>query len=334
MDKKAAKELWRQIEIFAAYAFNKSHAASYGRITYETAYMKANYSVEYMTAMLTAESGDTDKISAIIHECDNMGIKVLPPDINECFGGFTVIEHEGANAIRFGFYTIKNFGEAIADAIIEERKRAGKFISLEGLLNRIRHKNFNKKSLEALIMAGALDSFGERGKLIYNLEALLEYNKGQKSMHSDQGSLFGEDTSHITLRECEPMSDDDRLTMEREILGVYVTGHPLDPFKERFAKSKHNIAMIHEGEIKPDQKIIIGGIIDIVKEITTKKGKKMAFITLTDFTGSIEAVVFPKTYESNRELVEADTVIAVQATVSERDGDLSVLINGIKKLEI
>lgn len=334
MDKKAAKELWRQIEIFAAYAFNKSHAASYGRITYETAYMKANYSVEYMTAMLTAESGDTDKISAIIHECDNMGIKVLPPDINECFGGFTVIDTEDGNkGIRFGFYTIKNFGEAIADAIIEERKRAGKFTSLEGLLNRIRHKNFNKKSLEALIMAGALDSFGERGKLLHNLEALLEYNKGQKSMHADQTSLFGDSATHITLRDCEPMNEDERLTIEKEILGVYVSGHPLDPFRERFAKSKHNIAMINEGEIKPDQKIIIGGIIDIAKEITTKKGKKMAFITLTDFTGSIEAVVFPKTYETHREIVEADTVIAIQATVSERDGDLSVLVNGIKKLE-
>lgn len=338
MDKKAAKELWRQIEIFAAYAFNKSHAASYGRITYETAYMKANYSVEYMTAMLTAESGDTDKISIIIHECENMGIKVLPPNINECFGGFTVIDTKDSQGndikgIRFGFYTIKNFGEAIADAIIEERKRVGKFISLEGLLNRVRHKNFNKKSLEALIMAGALDSFGERGKLLHNLEALLEYNKGQKTMHADQGSLFGEDTSHITLRDCEPMSADNRLTMEKEILGVYVSGHPLDPFRERFEKSKHNINMIHEGEIKADQKVIIGGIIDTVKEITTKKGKKMAFITISDFTGSIEAVVFPKTYEANREVVIEDTVIAMQATVSDRDGDVSVLINGIKKLQ-
>ena len=338
MDKKAAKEMWRQIEIFAAYAFNKSHAASYGRITYETAYMKANYSVEYMTAMLTAESGDTDKIAAIIHECENMNIKVLPPDINECFGGFTVIDtHDdqgnSIKGIRFGFYTIKNFGEAIADAIIEERKRAGKFTSLEGLLNRIRHKNFNKKSLEALIMAGALDTFGERGQLLYNLEALLEYNKGQKSMHADQGSLFGDDSSHITLKTCEPMNEDQRLTIEKEILGVYVSGHPLDPFRERFEKSKHNINMIHEGEIKADQKIIIGGIIDIVKEITTKKGQKMAFITISDFTNSIEAVVFPKTYEKNREIIIEDTIIAMQAVVSDRDGEKSVIINGIKKLQ-
>jgi len=337
MDKKVAKEMWRQIEVFAAYAFNKSHAASYGRITYETAYMKANYSVEYMTAMLTAESGDTDKIAAIIHECENMGIKVLPPDINECFGGFTVVDTQDADGndikgIRFGFYTIKNFGEAIADAIIEERKRAGKFTSLEGLLNRIRHKNFNKKSLGALIMAGALDSFGERGQLLFNLESLLEYNKGQKNMHADQGSLFGGDASHITLRSCDPMSEDERLTIEKEILGVYVSGHPLTPFKERFEKSKYNINMIHEDEVKNEQKIIIGGIIDTVKEITTKKGQKMAFVTISDFTGSIEAVVFPKTYEKNKEVVVEDTVIAVQAVVSDRDGEKSVIINGIKKL--
>ena len=227
--------------------------------------------------MLTAESGDTDKVAVIIHECEALGIKVLPPDINECFGGFTVVDHEGTPAIRFGFYTIKNFGEAIADAIIEERKRAGKFASLEGLLNRVRHKNFNKKSLEALIMAGALDSFGERGQLLHNLEALLEYNKGQKSMNADQGSLFGGDASHITLRPCDPMSDEERLTMEKEILGVYVSGHTLEPFKDRFEKSRHNIGMITSGELKGEQKVIIGGIIESVKEIMTKKGQKMAF---------------------------------------------------------
>lgn len=336
-----AKELWRQIEVFAAYAFNKSHAASYGRITYETAYMKANYPIEFMTAMLTAESGDTDKIAAIIHECNNMEIEVLPPDINECFGKFTAIpatgEKEDTNykpaAIRFGFYTIKNFGEAIADAIIEERKRAGKFTSLEGFLNRIRHRNFNKKSLEALIMAGAFDSFGERGKLLHNVESMLEYNKSMKSMHSDQGSLFGENTDHITLKETQPMSDEQKLAFEKELLGVFVSGHPLDPFRERFANAKANISKVHENIIKNEQKAILGGIINEVKEITTKKGDKMAFITLTDFTSSIEAVVFPRIYAKFKEILIPDTIVAVQATISERDGVKSLLINGIKKLE-
>ena len=335
-----AQELWRQIEVFAAYGFNKSHAASYGRITYETAYMKANYPVEYMTSMLTAESGDTDKISVIIHECENLGIKVLPPDINECFGGFTVIEagktssknNNIKNSIRFGFYTIKNFGESIADAIIKERKRAGTFQSLEEFLNRIRHKNFNKKSLESLIMAGALDSFGERGQLLYNLEALLEYNKNQKTMHSDQKSLFGEHTSHITLKTCNPLSIEEKLAMEKEVLGVYISGHPLEPFREQFEKSKYNIGMIHVNEIIKDQNIILGGILESVKEISTKKGQKMCFVILSDFTGSIEGVVFPKTYETNKEIFKEDTVVVIKAKVSKRDEQKSIIIEGIKKL--
>lgn len=335
MKPKAAKELWRQIEVFAAYAFNKSHAASYGRITYETAYMKANYPVEYMTAMLTAESGDTDKIAVIIHECEQLGITVLPPDINECFGGFTVIPktEENPAAIRFGFYTIKNFGEGIADAIIEERKRGGKFTSLEDLLNRVRHRNFNKKSLEALIMAGALDIFEDRGKLLANLDALLDYNKGQKNMHSDQGSLFGDASSHITLFDAPVLTDDEKLVMEKNILGVYVSGHPLDKFRKRFDSSKYNIKQILSDEIDDGQKIIIGGIIESVKEIMTKKGQKMSFLTMSDFTGTIEAVVFPKTFESHRSILVTDTVVAVQAKVSLRDGQKSILIEGIKRLE-
>ncbi len=335
MTQAIADELWNQIETFAAYGFNKAHAASYGRITYETAYMKANYPIEFMTAMLTAESGDTDKIAAIIHECKNMNIEVLPPDINECFGKFTAIPAttEKPAAIRFGFYTIKNLGEAISDAVIEERKRAGLFESLEDFLNRIRHKNFNKKSLEALVMAGALDSFGERGQLMANIESMLEYNKSVKSMHTDQGSLFGGTASHITLKKSEPMKQEQKLLYEKEILGVFVSGHPLDPFKERFANAKSNIAMIHSNEIKNEQKIIIGGIIDAVKEITTKKGDKMAFLTISDFTSSIEAVIFPRTYKKNIDILIPDTIVALQAVVSDRDGQKSVIINGIKKLE-
>lgn len=335
MKQEIADELWNQIETFAAYGFNKAHAASYGRITYETAYMKANYPIEFMTAMLTAESGDTDKISEIIHDCKKMNIEVLPPDINECFGKFTAIPKtkEKEASIRFGFYTIKNLGEAIADAIIEERKRAGKFTSLEDFLNRIRHKNFNKKSLEALVMAGAFDSFTERGQLMHNIEAMLEYNKSVKTMHADQSSLFGGEASHITLKKHDPMIFDEKLALEKEILGVYVSGHPLDPFRKKFDSAKVNIQMIYNGEVKNEQKIIIGGIVEQVKEITTKKGDKMAFLTIADFTSSIEAVVFPRTYQKNKDFLIPDTIVAVQAAVSNRDGSHSVIINGIKKLE-
>ena len=334
MKPQAVEELWDQIETFAAYGFNKSHAASYGRISYETAYMKANYPVEYMTAMLSAESGDTDKIAIIIHECASMNIEVLPPDINECFGSFTIIQNDEKNAIRFGFYTIKNFGEGIADAIIQERKRAGKFNSLEDLLNRVRHKNFNKKSLEALIMAGALDQFGERGSLLGNLEALLQYNKEVKSMHSDQASLFGNiGQSHISLKETEPLSKEDCLAMEKEILGVYVSGHPLDHMRDRFKKSSYHLGMISTGEIRNEQTVVVGGIIETVKVINTKKGDKMAFITLSDFTGSAEVVVFPKLYKEHAELLVEDAIIAIHGKMSDKDGKQSLLMQGVKPLQ-
>lgn len=331
-----ADELWDQIETFAAYGFNKSHAASYGRITYETAYMKANYPVEYMTAMLTAESGDTEKIATIIHECKAMGIAVLPPHINECYGGFTVIPATTSSkpAIRFGFYTIKNFGEAIADAIVEERKRKGPFTSLEDFLNRIRHKNFNKKSLESLIMAGALDVFGKRGDLLGNLDELLSYNKEIKNTHADQHSLFVDiGSSHMSLRQIHDIDDKTLLAMEKEVLGVYVSSHPLEPYRERFAKSNYNIAMVHEDDtVRNEQTVIIGGIIESPKIITTKKGEKMAFFTLSDFTGSIEVVVFPKSYESYRDNIVEDTVIALKGKVGDKDGTKNIIIVGIKLL--
>ncbi len=335
MKQSIADELWHQIETFAAYGFNKAHAASYGRITYETAYMKANYPIEFMTAMLTAESGDTDKISEIIHDCNSMNIEVLPPDINECFGKFTAIPatSEKSAAIRFGFYTIKNFGEAIADAIIEERKRVGKFTSLEDFLNRIRHKNFNKKSLEALVMAGAFDSFGERGQLLHNIESMLEYNKSVKTMHADQGSLFGGTASHITLKKAESMSSDEKLDFEKEILGVYVSGHPLDSFKEKFKDKKHTIKKILEGGSVPEKGYHIAGIIEQVKEINTKKGDKMVFLTLTDFSGSIEAVVFPRVYKKNQDIILEDMIVKVEVNISDRDGKKYLIINNLEKLE-
>src|SRR3989344_2914254 len=175
MSGKKAEELWRLIEPFAAYGFNKAHAASYGRVAYQTAYMKANFPAEYMTAVLTAESGDVEEISKIIEECKRMGFEVLPPDVNESFSDFTVVK--GVNKIRFGLLSIKNFGEEIGKGIIRERKTNGPYKTYSDFLYRIKHKNFNKKSLESLMMAGALDTLGERGQLMANLEEALAWNR-------------------------------------------------------------------------------------------------------------------------------------------------------------
>ncbi len=279
MTDKKAQELWKLIEPFAAYGFNKAHAASYGRVAYQTSYMKANFPAIYMSAVLTADSGDVEKIAEIIAECKRMKIPILPPDINESFSQFTVIRGDEAailpenatpqqiadskvDRIRFGLVTIKNFGQGIATAIIEERKRGGPFTSLVDFLDRIRDRNLNKKSLEALIKVGALDSFGiDRGVLLGNVETLLAHNKEHEKRPENQDSLFGlmADTSTIPtlkLAEIPPAAPIEKLTWERELLGLYLSGHPLDRYQDMIGKQKTDIARIKTTEInisKEDQ---------------------------------------------------------------------------------
>ncbi len=345
-----ADKLWKLIEPFAAYGFNKAHAASYGRVAYQTAYMKANFPVEYMSAVLTADSGDTDKISEIIQECVRMGIEVLPPDVNESFSPFSVVPekndkvngedrkgtlgHEDAK-IRFGLMTIKNFGEGIADSIIRERLDNGPYESLQNFLSRVTSKNLNKKSLESLIKAGALDRFGERGELLHNMETLLSFNKEETyGKESSQESLFEDlDSSEVhalTLEKCKPALKAEKLIWEKELLGVYVSGHPLDDFKEELEKRPS------VGHIKNDSRngipVVTAGMIEAVRELLTKKGDRMAFVTLGDGTESIEMVAFPESFKANQELFEVGICIAVKGKLNIRNDEPSILIDRVKKL--
>lgn len=335
MSEKKSKELWSLIEPFAAYGFNKAHAASYGFVAYQTAYMKANYPVEYMCAILTSESGDVDKISEIVSECQKMNIKILPPDINESFGGFTVVKNSkdsNGGVIRFGFYTIKNLGKDISDAIIEERKN-GKFKSIADFFERITHKNLNKKSVEALAKSGALDTLGQRGIILGNLEKLLNFNKEFKK-ESNQGSLFGDiggvDTN-LSLDEYEDSSLLEKLSWEKELLGLYVSGHPLDPYKEKIQKLGTEIKKIKEN-INAGSQIIVASIITSVRIINTKNNTRMAFVKINDYTGSIEAVIFPKVFELHKDIIEVDQVIAFEGKVTKRNEEKSISIERIKKL--
>ncbi len=337
MEKKKTEELWALIEPFAAYGFNKAHAASYGRVAYQTAYMKANFPVPYMTAILTAESGDIEKVSEIIHECGRMGIEVLPPDVNECFGGFTVIKNDDPtkrDAIRFGFYTIKNLGTDIADAIIEERKARGRFTSLPDFLERVTHKNVNKKSLEALIKSGAMDSFGERSMLVANIENLTEFNKSFSKNNKDQGSLFGGDLapkSKLTLVDAPPADQKTRLAWEKELLGLYVSGHPLDSIRDKIEKSGNTISRV-KATGRQDESIALASVIQTVKIIITKKNQQMAFIQLEDLTGTIEAVAFPETYKTYANILMEDKVVAIKAKVKIREGEKTIMIDSIKEI--
>ncbi len=331
LEKNKAEQLWKLIEPFAAYGFNKAHAASYGRVAYQTAYMKANYPVEYMSAVLTADAGDTDKIAEIIHECERMNIEVLPPNINESFEDFSVVPNK--NMIRFGLTTIKNFGAGIAEAIITERKKGGKFTSLQDFLNRISDKGLNKKSLEALICTGAFDEFVERGKLFANLENLLAYNKERLAgMAAEQNSLFGPDETinKLTLKESPPATTTQKLLWEKELLGIYVSGHPLDEYKSEVEK-RPVISQIKNS--RQGTTVVTTGLIENVKELITKKGDKMAFVKLVNQTDNIETVVFPETFQTYRNLLEPGTCVAVKGKFNLRNDEPSILIDKIKVLK-
>jgi len=332
-----AEKIWKLIEPFAAYGFNKAHAASYGRVAYQTAYMKANYPVEYMSAVLTADAGDVEKISEIIHECIRMDIEVLPPDINESFGPFSVVPAKDSvpAKIRFGLTTIKNFGEGIAESIIDERKANGQFKSLQDFLTRITSKNLNKKSLEALIMSGSFDRFQDRGTMLANIEMLLSYHKEQShGKESAQDSLFGgmqDALIHtLTLAPSTPATKTEKLLWEKELLGVYVSGHPLDAYKEELAK-RPRIAVLKK-ESRNGIPVVTAGMIESVRELLTKKGDRMAFILLGDGMESIELVAFPEIYRTYTSLFTVGSCIALQGKLSMRNEEPTVIIEKIKPL--
>jgi len=336
LNEKKAQELWSLIEPFAAYGFGKAHAASYGQVAYQTAYMKANYPVEYMTAIMTSESGDIEKVAEIIGECKKMKIDVLPPNINESFGGFTVVhgsDKPTGREIRFGFYNIKNLGTDISDSIIEERKKNGKFKSLEDFFERINHKNLNKKSVEALAKCGAMDELADRNMIVGNLETLLAFNKESRGGGS-QDSLFGAIGGikvNLSLVEQPKVTMKEKLIWEKELLGLYVSGHPLDEFREKIEKSGTLIKKA-KTEIKAGTPVTIAAIIDTVKMVTTKSNKRMAFIRLSDFSDSIEAVIFSELYEKNKDILLPDTIIALSGKVTERNGEKSLMIEKFKKI--
>jgi DNA polymerase-3 subunit alpha len=353
-DEKKATEVWAWLEPFAAYGFNKAHSASYGRVAYQTSYLKANYPTEYMTAVLSAESGDMDTITAVMAECKRMNIPVLAPDVNESFGDFTAIKNANSEGlsekakklaatnpddkdkIRFGLYTIKNLGTEISDAIVAERKRGGRFTSVANFLERVKHKNLNRKSLESLTRAGALDSLNEeRGKLLFNLESLTLYHQNIIKSGEDQSSLFGlmNDQSSIPqlkLKDCEPATQKEKLAWEKELLGLYVSGHPLDVHKEKFANNNNTIKKIKESP--EGLNVVAGGLLEEVKPIMTKKGDTMAFGRLGDYTGTIELVFFSKLFADQKAVIQPDLCVAVKGRMSYRNGEASIVVEAVKKL--
>lgn len=325
-----ANQVWTWIEPFAAYGFNKSHTASYALVGYQTAYMKANYPVEFMAAVMTAESNDEDKIYAAVEECKKMGIAVLPPDVTESYGDFTVIDEK---TIRFGLRAIKNLGSDVVRKIIDSHKSGVRFENLEHFLSESYTKNLNKKSWEALVKAGALDRFGERAQLLATTEHVLDFLREHfRQDNVGQSSLFGASlqVGKLQLKTgIPPATIAEILGWEKEHLGLFVSAHPLDAYRDvlRSFTNLNNLPNIGDG-----QSVTVGGIINKYKRTLTKKNDPMAFFTLQDLTGTSEVLVFPKVMVQALPYLDLDRIVQVKGRVSDKDGERKIIAEEIKDI--
>jgi DNA polymerase III subunit alpha len=343
VDQKVAEKFWTNLEGFADYAFNKSHAACYGMIAYQTAYLKAHYPAAFMAALMTSDFDNTDRLAIEINECQHMGIEVLPPDVNESFVEFGVVPKE--NKIRFGMAAIKNVGSNAVEEILRAREANGKFDSLESFFTNVNSRIANRKTMESLIKAGALDRFGDRSVLLNNLEYLMSFAaRTQKQLGTGQTDLFGEATQtsglgapKLSLIESDPTyTMGEMLQWERELLGIYLSQHPLDDYEDALLSLTNPITDL--GSVPEGSTVTIGGIINSLREITTKNGQKMAFVQLADMTSEIELVVFPKVHTENEALWIRDKIVLVKGQTSRRgqngtSGELKVLAEDAKELK-
>jgi DNA polymerase-3 subunit alpha len=332
-DKKIADELWQWILPFAAYGFNKSHSAAYATIAYETAYLKAHYPVEFMASVLTSEKADVERIALLIDECKKMDIEVLPPNINESLKNFTVVP--GQQKIRFGLLAIKNVGVGIIDATAEEIKKAGPFTSIGDFITRVNSKDLNKKSMEALIKAGAFDAFNERNQLLQNLEKLLEIaRENQKNKNNGQIGLFASSPAiiktDIKLDDAIPAKILEKLTWEKELLGLYVSSHPLNSFKKLFELKTMAIGKIDKTMV--NKKLVLGGLINNVKKIITKTGKPMLFMKLEDLTGKAEIVIFPNLLEAKPQCLQENKIVFIAGRVDDRNGEMKIVADDVQEI--
>lgn len=336
--RRTATAIWELFEPFARYGFNRAHAACYGLIAYQTAYLKANYPAEYMAAVLTTEALGQDwmaKVANAVAECERMGIRVLPPDVNESMDTFTV----AGGAIRFGLAAVKHVGVGAVEAILRARERGGPFASLADLVARLDTRTVNKRVLESLIKAGAFDSLGRpRAALLQEIDAAMA--AGQRLVRAQAGAqtgLFGagEDlpTSSVAPQTMvEEFSRAELLAMERDMLGMYISGHPLGHVRERLAR-RVTATISQLPEMRDRSDVVIGGLISALKRTTTKNGAAMAFMTLEDLTGSVEVIVFPKTYEQSHLALRRDAIVVVRGRLDIAEQQAKVLADGVIALD-
>ncbi len=320
-----AETFWSQLLEFANYCFNKSHAACYALIAYWTAYLKAHYPDAFMAALMTADMNSTDRLAIEMSECQHMGLKVLGPDINQSYGDFAIVG--GENTIRFGLSGVKGMGKSlIEDIVIPERDENGPFQSLCDFAKRVDSTKFNKKSWEAAIKTGAFDKFATRSDTLFNLEAIQAYGaKIQKDAKNGQTDLFGAfgDAGQIPEVEIKPaptqVSEKEQLLWERELMGLYLSAHPLDKYDTYFNEQTHSFDLITKEN--DNKTIIIGGIISAVRNILTKSNTHMAFVKLENKTSETEVIVFPDLFSKVGGKIQQDTVIKVRGRINATDRD-------------
>lgn len=335
IDKKLAEKIFIVMEDFAQYGFNKSHAACYAMIAYQTAYLKAHYPNCFMAALLTSDQSNMDRITIEIQECERMGIEVLPPDVNESFGGFAVVPQTGN--IRFGMSAIKNVGEAPIETIVHERKNKGPYKSVEDFIKRIGAEAINKKVLESLIRSGSLDALEERGKLLSNMELLLNFgSKNKKNSQNGQTDMFSiigdsENHAHLDLKDGISVDKKQKMAWEKELLGIYISEHPLKEFAEVLDNKTTRISSLNKNML--NRKIIVGGVITKIKKVLTRSKEQMLFALLEDQTSRIEILVFPKVLDAYPGLWDEDRIMLIQGKVSEnKDGELKIIAEKAREL--
>jgi DNA polymerase-3 subunit alpha len=329
IDRATMEGFWKQLEDFAAYCFNKSHAACYALIAYWTAYLKAHYPSAFMAALMTSDYDDTDRLAIEISECQHMGIDVLPPDVNESYHEFAIVPNgdDRKPPIRFGMNAIKNVGTGAVEEILRARKlEDGGFKDIEDFFAKVNVRICNRKALESLARAGAFERYADRSQLLHNLELVIAYsNRLQKEASSGQTDLFGnlidEDSvakPRLTLEKAAILyTPREQLLWERELLGLYLSQHPLAMYETFLLEQTMPMNAFkpeHEGRA-----VVIGGAINDVREITTKSGSKMAFVKLEDKFGELELILFPGAFQQTAGLWERDRVILARGKISAKD---------------
>ncbi len=335
IEKKTAEDIFAHWEAFAHYGFNKSHATNYGMIAVKTGYLKVHYPVEYMTALLSAWKNDNDKCSMYVSECHNMGIEVLQPDVNHSGYDFTIEEHtEGKARIRFGLGAVKNVGQGPVETIIQARGHQA-FSDLNDFIRRVDLRQVGKRPLECLIKVGALDAFGPRKALLRSIDQMVNVSASNiKAIDMGQLDLFGGGTvalPHVILPANVSVDTNEQLGWEKELLGLYVSDHPLSSHMSQIAdKISHSSNQL--AEVETNSKVTIGGLVKRIQPILTKKNQNMAFVTIEDQFGEVDLVLFPAVWERDNRMVEQGSLLVVEGKLQHQERGTSVLVDRVRRI--